>query len=49
MEPESQRQHKYSKTISYDLEISMEGQSLNIYMKVVQDKIANRYWRLQLQ
>ena len=41
MEPE--RRHRYQKTISYDLEIKMEGESLLMEMEVVEGKISSQY------
>ena len=46
MEPE-RRQHKYRKTVSYDLEITRQEQSLLIEMEVLEDQKTKPY-RLQL-
>ena len=47
MEPERQQREenklRYSKTVSYDLEIKMEEHSLLMKMKVVEDKMTNLY------
>ena len=52
MEPERQQREenklRYSKTVSYDLEIKMEEHSLLMKMEVVDDHKISQY-RLQLQ
>ena len=41
--PERQRQHRYRKTVTYDLEITMEGPFLLIDMDVVKDQTTTQY------